>query len=138
MANVHAGEEEAIHNVLAGYYEAFGRDATAASAFFGEPTMFVPPNDILILATRPDVEAALEKFVAGFKPGGYSHSKVGDYRIKLLNSTTALYSMVAIRMKTDGTEMPPSGFTYLLRKGDAGCKIHELIVTDLDKLVAAG
>src|SRR5215472_16237426 len=37
----------------------------------------------------------------------------------LLNSTTALYSTVAIRIKTDGTEMQRSRFTYLLHKSNA-------------------
>ena len=39
-------------------------------------------------------------------------------------------------MKTDGTEMQRSGFTYLLLKGDAGCRIHEIIATDIDTAVA--
>ena len=40
-------------------------------------------------------------------------------------------------MKTDGTEMQRSGFTYLLLKGDAGWRIHEIIATDIDKLISA-
>jgi hypothetical protein len=55
----------------------------------------------------------------------------------MLNSTTALYSTVAIRMKTDGTELQQAGFTYLLHKGGAGWKINEVIATDLDKLISA-
>jgi hypothetical protein len=131
-------EKEAIHKVLSGYYDAFGRDSAAASAFFGEPTLIILPNDVVLLRTRADVEAAFDKFVASsLKPSGYSHSKLGDYRVKLLNSTTALYSSVAIRMKTDGTEMNRAGNTYLLHKSNAGWRIHEIIATDLDKLVSA-
>jgi hypothetical protein len=132
-----ANEKEAIHKVLSGYYDAFGRDSAAASAFFGEPTLIIYSNDVVLLRTRADVEAALDKFVASLKPSGYSHSKLGDYRVKLLNSTTALYSSVAIRMKTDGTEMNRAGNTYLLHKSNAGWRIHEIIATDLDKLVSA-
>jgi hypothetical protein len=62
---------------------------------------------------------------------------LGDHRVKLLNSTTALYSTVVIRMKTDGTEMQRLGFTYLLHKSNAGWRIHEIIATDLDKLIRA-
>ena len=62
---------------------------------------------------------------------------MGDYRVKFLNSTTALFSTIPIRMKTDGTEMQRSGFTYLLLKGDAGWRIHEIIATDVDKLISA-
>ena len=131
-------EQEAIHKVLGGYYDAFGRDSAAASAsFYGEPTLIIRPNDVVLLTTRADVEAFFDKFVAGLKSSGYSHSKLGDHRVKLLNSTTALYSTVVIRMKTDGTEMQRLGFTYLLHKSNAGWRIHEIIATDLDKLIRA-
>jgi hypothetical protein len=32
--------------------------------------------------------------------------------------------------------MQRAGFTYLLKKDDSGWKIHELIATDLDKLIS--
>ena len=88
------------------------------------------------LSTRTDVEAFLAKLLASLKPSGYSNTKIGVPRIKMLNSTTALYSTIAVRMKSDGTEMQRAGFTYLLQKGSAGWKIHELIATDLDKLIS--
>jgi hypothetical protein len=40
-------------------------------------------------------------------------------------------------MKADGTELQRSGFTHLLHKSNAGWRIHELIATDLDKLISA-
>ncbi|MBB4372625.1 hypothetical protein GGD63_005435 [Bradyrhizobium sp. cir1] len=128
-------EKDTIHGVLSSYYDT--RDPAAASAFFGEPALIVSPNQVVALSTRADVEAFFDKLVASRKGSGYSHSKLGDHRVKLLNSTTALYSTVAIRMKADGTEMQRSGFTYLLHKGDAGWRIHEIIATDVDKLVSA-
>src|SRR5262249_9208971 len=82
-------EKDAIHKVLSGYYDAFGRDSAAASAFYGEPTLIVLPNEVVMLSTRADVVAFFDKFVANLKPSGYSHSKLGDYHVKLLNSTTA-------------------------------------------------
>lgn len=128
-------ERDTIHRVLSSYYDT--RDSAAASAFFGEPALIVLPNQVVTLSTRPDVEAFFDRLAASRKGSGYSHSKLGDYRVKLLNSTTALYSTVAIRMKADGTEMQRSGFTYLLHKGDAGWRIHEIIATDVDKLISA-
>jgi hypothetical protein len=130
------GAGDSAH-VLSGYYDAFGRDSAAALAFYGEPTLIILPNDVVLLTTRADVEAFFDKFVASLKSSGYSHSKLGDHRVKLLNSTTALYSTVAICMKTDGTEMQRSGFTYVLHKSNAGWRIHEIIATDLDKLIRA-
>jgi hypothetical protein len=130
-------EKEAIQKVVSGYYDALGRDLTEAASFYGEPAMIVLPTDVLPLHKRADVEAFLTKLVSGFKPLGFSHAKVSDPRIKMLNETTAIYSTVAIRYKTDGSEMPRGGFTYLLHKGPSGWKIHELIATDMDKLVSA-
>jgi ketosteroid isomerase-like protein len=137
MSVVHTNDQEAIRKVLASYYETFGRDVAATTACFGEPAMFVLPNEVLMLRTRSEVQAAIEKFVANLKAGGFSHSNQSGPRIKMLNSTTALYSVVAIRIGTDGSELSRAGFTYLLHKGDGGWKMHELIATDPDKLVSA-
>lgn len=128
-------EQDTIHGVLSSYYDT--RDAAAASAFFGEPTVIVLPNQVIVLSTRSDVETFFDKLAASRKGSGYSHSKLGDHRVKLLNATTALYSTIAIRMKADGTEMQRSGFTYLLQKGNAGWRIYEIIATDVDKLISA-
>jgi len=133
---ISTSEKDVIHGVRSSYYDTRG-DSAAASAFFGEPTLIVLPNQVVALSTRADVEAFFDKLVASRKGSGYSHSKLGDHRVKLLNSTTALYSTIAIRMKEDGTEMQRSGFTYLLQKGTAGWRIHEIIATDVDKLISA-
>jgi hypothetical protein len=88
----------------------------AASAFHGEPTLIVAPNQVVLLSTRAAVEAFFDRFAASPKRNEYSHSTLIGRCIKLLTSTTALCGGVAIRMKVDGTEMQRSGFTYLLQK----------------------
>jgi hypothetical protein len=130
-------EKEAIQQVLSGYYDALSRDPNEAASFYGEPVIIVLPTEVLPLNKRADVEAFLTKLLSGFKPLGFSYAKLSDSRIKMLSETTAIYSTVAIRYKTDGSEMPRGGFTYLLHKGPSGWKIHELVVTDMDKLVSA-
>src|SRR5689334_17555872 len=52
-------EKDAIHGVLSRYYDT--RDSAAASAFFGEPTLIVLPNQVVALNTRADVEAFFDK-----------------------------------------------------------------------------
>ncbi|WP_044542335.1 hypothetical protein [Bradyrhizobium sp. LTSP885] len=136
-AGTSVSETDAIDAVVSGYYESFGRDSAAASALYGEPTLVITPNQIVLLSTRTDVEAFFDKVVAGLKRGGFSHSTLSDRRIKLLTSTTALCGGVAIRMKTDGTEMQRAGFTYLLQKSSVRWRIHEIIATDFDKLISA-
>jgi ketosteroid isomerase-like protein len=120
-------EKEAIQQFLSDYYDSLSRDPIEAAAFYGEPAIIVLPTDVLPLNKRADVEAFLTKLLSGFKPLGFSYAKLSDPRIKMLSETTAIYSTVAIRYKTDGSEMPRGGFTYLLHKGPSGWKIHELI-----------
>jgi hypothetical protein len=95
-------EKDAIHQVVSGYFDAFARDPAAAAAFYGEPTLIVLPNEVLALATRSDVEGFLAKLLESLKPLGYARTKLDAPRVKMLNATTALYSTVAIRMKTGG------------------------------------
>ncbi len=128
-------DEKLIHDVVAGYYDAFVRDSAGAAAFYGEPTLIVLPNEVFSLSTRKDVEQFLANALAGLKALGYSHTKMSASRIKRLSHTTALYGTVAIRMKADGNELQRAAFTYLLHKGDSGWKIHELVATDVDKLI---
>jgi hypothetical protein len=130
-------EKDAIQSVMTGYYEAFGRDSAAASGFFTEPALIVAPNGSVLLNTRADVAAALEKLLVALKRSEFSHSRLVDRRIKLLTSTTALCGGIAIRMKTDDTEINRAGWTYLLRKTAAGWQIHGIIATDPDKLISA-
>ena len=129
-------DQEAIEAVLNGYFGAFGRDSAVSASFFSKRALIVFPNQIVWLNSRADVESFYDEFVASLKPSGFSHSKLGEHHVKLLNSTTAFCSAVTIRVKADGTEMQRSGFTYLLHKTDAGWKIYELIGTDLDKLIS--
>jgi hypothetical protein len=78
----------------------FARDSAGAAAFYGEPTLIVLPTEVLALPTRKDVEAFLAKLLGSLKPLGYSSTKLSDWRIKILNPTTALYATVAVRIKT--------------------------------------
>jgi ketosteroid isomerase-like protein len=134
---VHAeSEKEAIQQVVSGYYDALSRDPIEAASFYGEPVIVVLPNEVLPLNKRADVEAFLTKLLSPFKSLGFSRATASDSRIKMLSETAAIFSTVAIRYKTDGSELPRGGFTYLLHKGPSGWKIHDLVATDMDKLVS--
>ena len=130
-------ETAAIHQVVQGYYDAFANDFPTAAQFFGEPTLIVLPKEVITLTNRADIGAYISRVLAGLKAGGYSTTNISEPRTKMLNRTTALYGAIAIRMKTDDTELQRIGVTYLLHKDSDGWKIHELIVTDVDKLIGA-
>ena len=129
-------DERAIHGVVSEYYEAFVSDPAVAATHYGEPALIVLADKVFSLQTRGDVEEFLAKGRSSLKALGYSHTRMIESRIKRLNETTALYGTVAVRMKTDGTELERAAFTYLLHKGNRGWKIHELVATDVDKLIS--
>ena len=129
-----SGDESAIHGVVSEYYDAFVSDPTVAATYYGEPALIVLPNEVFSLGTRKEVEEFLRRGRSSLRALGYSHTRMAESRVKRLNETIALYSTVAVRMKTDGTELERAGFTYLLHKGGEGWKIHELVATDVEEL----
>jgi ketosteroid isomerase-like protein len=124
-----------IDSVMSAYFEAFAHDPAAASAFYGEPVLIVTPTQVITLAKRADVEAVLDKTLRDLKILGYSHTQMAESHTRMLNANSALYEVVAERLKADQTIIERSGFTYCLQKGEDGWKIHILIFTDLDKLM---
>lgn len=129
--------KETIQSVVGGYFDALSKGPKAAVAFFGEPAFVSFPNQIMALNTRSDIDAFIERLLSGLAAMDYSHSVMSDPRVSLLSDTAALFSAIATRVKKDGSELQKTGFTYLLRKGDAGWKIHVIMATDPDKLVSA-
>ena len=129
-------DEDAIQKVVSDYYQAFVRDPVAAASYYGEPSLVVLPQEVKALRHRADIETFLANGRDALLARGYLNTKMQASRVKKLNQSTALYGTVAVRMKTDGTELERAAFTYLLHKGSSGWKIHELIATDVNSLVS--
>jgi hypothetical protein len=130
-------DENSIHQVITAYYDAFPRDPAMAATFYGEPAIFALGQGVFALTKRADVEAALASALSELKHRGYSYSKLDNPRIKMLSATTAIYGVVAVRCKVDGTELERAGLTYVLHRDNSNWRIYELIATDLDELVTA-
>ena len=118
-----------------GYYDAYSKDSKVAASFYGEPVTIVSSNTIRVIPTQEGMEDYLVKSLANLKPLGYAYSGIGEYHIKYLNPTTALFSVMAMRYKADGTEQMRAGYTYLVRKDKGDWKIFANIATDNDKLL---
>jgi len=128
-------DENAIHKIVSDYYEAFVRDPVVAADYYGEPSLIVLPQEVKSLPRRADIVNFLANGRAALLARGYLNTRMQASRVRKLNQSTALYGTVAVRMKTDGTELERAAFTYLLHKGDSGWKIHELVATDVDSLI---
>ena len=61
-------DEDAIHQLMSGYYEAFAHDPAVASKFFGEPMLLVLPNQVQVLGTSAEIEGFLSKTWRNLKP----------------------------------------------------------------------
>jgi len=57
--------------------------------------------------------------------------------VKLLDQTTALASAVAVRHKTDGSELETIGATYVLRKTEGEWKIAVMMRTPPANIIRA-
>jgi hypothetical protein len=125
-----------ISDVIGRYFHEFARDPRAASQFYTEPTTMVLADRSLVLSHRGDIEAILEKSLVALRRRGYSHTTMLDPRTKLLNSTTALHGVIAVRLRTDGTTIEQLGVTFLLHKGQDCWQINAWIATDVDKLIS--
>jgi hypothetical protein len=128
--------EGAVHEVVSQYYEAFVRDPKVAASYYGEPALIVLRDEVRSLSARADVEAFLKTARDTLMARGYLTTKMDASRMKRLSNSTALYATVAIRLKTDGTELERAAFTYLLHRDNNGWKIHALVATDADSLVS--
>lgn len=130
-----AEDSNQILKCLRGYYDAYSKDSKAAASFYGEPVTIVTSNAIRVIPTQEGMEDYLTKSLANLKPLGYAYSGIGEYHIKYLNPNTALFSVIAMRYKADGTEQMRAGYTYLVRKEKGDWKIYANIATDQDKIV---
>ena len=130
------GDLAAIDRVVTSYYDAFVRDSSEAADHYATPALIVLRDEVRLLSTRQDVEMFLGNGLRGLTELGYAGTRMSSTRIKILTETAGLYGCVANRLRSNGTELERTAFTYLLHKGTAGWKIHLLIATDLDKLIS--
>jgi hypothetical protein len=86
-------DERAIHDVVAGYHDAFVRDSAVAATEYGEPALVVLPDEVFSLPTRKDVETFLGRGLSGLKALGCLNTEMSDSRIQKLNATTALFGL---------------------------------------------
>src|SRR5579862_2643935 len=103
-AGAATADEDAIQQVVGGYFAAFAKDSAAASDFYGEPALIVRPTQVRALSTAAEVQGFLVEELARLKPQGYAYSNIGEHHIRMLNPATALYSAVAQRMKEIGRD----------------------------------
>jgi hypothetical protein len=124
-----------IEAVVKAYVAASGADTALAATFLEEPATFAGLKRFLLMQTKEEVIKFLDWSFEAVRPLGYAKSTCEYLSTKMLNPVMALCSVEYVRRKLDDTELQRSAVTYLLRKGDVGWKIRNVMVTDLDKML---
>jgi hypothetical protein len=109
-------DEVAIQKAFRDYNDAFARNPTEAVGFWLLPALIVLPEEVISLNARGDLENLFAVWLADLERARYSHSEFVTPRVKMLNATTALYGVIANRMRVDGSVSARLGLTYLFRK----------------------
>ena len=122
-------EKTAVDHALRDYNDAFGRgDLSAIGQHCNVPFVSISPEGgVKVLPTISEIEARYGRVLRDLRERGYSHSIWSELHVKLLDQTTALASAVAVRHKTDGSELETIGATYVLRKTEGEWKIAVVI-----------
>jgi hypothetical protein len=69
-------DENAIHEIVSDYYEAFVRDPVVASDYYGEPSLIVLPQKVKSLPRRADIVNFLANGRAALLARGYLNTRM--------------------------------------------------------------
>jgi hypothetical protein len=113
-------------------------DAPRVSFYIHEPFMDVSAAQTTILRTRDEAEAYLLSGFESLRRDGYARTEFPELGSQSLSDGLTLISGVAIRYKTDGTELSSIGMTYLWRKVAGGWKLAVKTRHDPSKILPLG
>jgi len=122
---------EAVSQVIADYYRDFSTlNIQAILPYFSEPSLLVGPQGVIPIPDRNALVAVFGPVMEDLRGRGYDRSEFEVGNVKLLSSSAALISGVAVRYKTDGQQLERVGITYVLHKTNGGWKFANVILHD--------
>ena len=122
---------EAVSQVIADYYRDFSTlNIQAILPYFSEPSLLVGPQGVIPIPDRNALVAVFGPVMEDLRGRGYDRSEFEVGYVKLLSSSAALISGVAVRYKTDGQQLERVGVTYVLHKTERGWKFATVILHD--------
>jgi len=121
--------EAVVTDVLADYYRAFSTlNMEAILPYFHEPALVIGPPGVAAVPTSAAWAAIIAPLIEDLRKKGYSRSEFTVEKVTELSANAVLVSGVAIRYKTDGSELERVGISYLMHKAQAGWKIAVMVV----------
>src|ERR1700722_3607200 len=122
-------DETAIREMLGEYYRDFSTlNVQAILPYLNQPALLLGPAGAIALPTPSAIEPIFGPVMEGLRTRGFARSELGSAEIRILSGQAALVTGIAIRYRTDGTELERAGITYLLRKSDDGWKIATMVL----------
>ena len=129
-------DRAAVLQTVADYQTSFSaHDPHGAQLFYHEPCTFIFADRVVLLASRPDIEAFFTSVIRGLEARGWRHSEWSEIYFKQMNDGLSLVSTVAIRYRTDGQELERIGATYTFRKTEHGWKIAAAVTHPPDTVI---
>jgi hypothetical protein len=122
---------EPLKQVIADYYRDFSTlNVQAILPYFHEPAMLVGPQGVISIPDRTAVAAVFGRVMEGLRAQGYGRSEFELGDVKVLSSSAAIVSGVAVRYKTDCQQLERVGITYVLHNTENGWKFVTVILHD--------
>ena len=114
----------AILQALSEYQRGFsGHRPEVAQCSYHKPCSFINEQGVTLLASRAQIEAFLSSIIKDLQAREWSHSEWLEIFIRPMDEDSAIVSTVAVRYKTDESELERAGGTYAFRKTEDGWKI---------------
>ncbi len=122
-------DETAVRQMLGEYYRDFSTlNVQAILPYLNQPALLLGPAGTIALPTPSAIEPIFGPVMEGLRTRGFARSELGSEEIRILSARDALATGIAIRYRTDGTELERAGITYLLRKSDDAWKIVVMVL----------
>ena len=113
------------------YYTTFSTlDLESIAPFFYEPCLFISAQGVIAAPTLDVVKEVFKTIAAGLQAKGYGRSDLKNLDVKSLSETTILASGIAVRYKTDGSELERVGISYILQQSSGGLRIAVTLIHD--------
>jgi len=113
---------------LADYYKVFSSlELARIQSYFHTPGLLIGPAGPFPLDAA-GLTAMLTRTIEDLRARGYGRSEFVLESQKALGSSSSFVNGIAVRFKTDGSELERVPLSYVLHKGDSGWNITVMVI----------
>ncbi len=125
-------EQEAVRAYV-DYFQAFQElKPDAVVSRLNVPCIFLSPQGAIAMSSAEAIDALMRQLMQGLKQQGFGRSEISDLRAQQVSDSVVFVDIRGIRYHTDGSILERFATTNTLRKTDAGWKIVQIAMHDVD------